>query len=389
MKVEEFLSCVGAEFYTGVPDSLLKSLCDYLLDQYGISNKHIIAANEGNCTAIAAGYYMSTRKVPVVYLQNSGIGNIINPVASLLNNKVYGIPCIFIVGWRGEPGVKDEPQHIFQGEITEKLLNIVDIVTYHITSETTCNDLKSQMEVFGGQLSKGKSVAFIVSKNALEYDKNISYKNNNLIMREDVIRAVTDISEEDIVISTTGKASRELFEIREGKGQTHKYDFMTVGSMGHASSIALSIAINNPDKKIWCIDGDGAMIMHMGALAVIGNRKPSNLIHILINNGAHESVGGMPTTAASMNIYGIALSCGYDIATRASSLKELEICLKKAKENNKLTFIEVRTQIGSRKDLGRPTTTPKENIQEFMKNLESDRLNVLRGRHEKTNTIVS
>ena len=249
MQVKELLNVIGSEFYTGVPDSLLRPICDYLMDNYGISERHIIAANEGNSAAIAAGYYMSTGKIPVVYMQNSGIGNIINPVASLLSKEVYAIPCIFIVGWRGEPGVKDEPQHVYQGKVTDKLLSDMDITIYHINSTTTISDIDKKMSEFNDILKQGRSVAFIISKGALEYNNKIDYKNNNTMTREDVIRQLTDMSENDIIVSTTGKASRELFEIREKNNQGHKFDFLTVGSMGHTSSIALSIALNKKNKK--------------------------------------------------------------------------------------------------------------------------------------------
>lgn len=369
MQVKDFLNIIGSEFYTGVPDSLLRPLCDYLIDNYGMSDKHIIAANEGNSTAIAAGYYMATAKIPVVYMQNSGIGNIINPVASLLNKEVYAIPCIFIVGWRGEPGINDEPQHIYQGKVTDKLLTDMDISICHIDSDTQVCDIEKKMLEFNKVLKEGKSVAFIVSKGALEYDNKINYKNDNEMTRENVIEQLIDISGEDIVVSTTGKASRELFEIRENNKQSHKYDFLTVGSMGHTSSIALGIALNKKNKKIWCIDGDGAAIMHMGSMAVIGNKKPSNMVHIVINNKAHESVGGMPTSASTMNLCQIALGCGYDEAVSVNKIDDLKLQLKRAKKMNKLVLIEAKCAIGSRQNLGRPTKTPHENISEFMNGL--------------------
>ncbi len=358
-------------FFCGVPDSQLKPLCNYLMNTYGISENHIIAANEGNCTALAAGYYMATGKVPVVYLQNSGIGNIINPVASLLNDKVYAVPCIFVVGWRGEPGVHDEPQHIFQGEVTIKLLEDMDIRTFVITKETTEDELAAKMAEFEKILAEGKSVAFVVKKGALEYDGKVKYENDCDVTREEIINHIVDATGEDIVVSTTGKASRELFEIREARGQSHKYDFLTVGSMGHASSIALGIALRKKKTKVWCIDGDGAALMHMGAMAVIGANAPKNMVHIVINNGAHETVGGMPTVAAKCDLVKIAEGCGYPAAARAASLSELDSLLAKAKESDCLTFIEVESAIGAREDLGRPTVTARENIKNFMEYLET------------------
>lgn len=367
MKVEKLVEIIGADFYTGVPDSQLKALCNYLINTYGIDKKHhIIAANEGNCTALAAGYHLATGKVPVVYMQNSGEGNIINPVASLLNDKVYAIPMIFIIGWRGEPGVHDEPQHIYQGEVTIRLLDDMGIKSYIIGSDTTDDDVKKAMGEFEKELKAGRNVAFVIRKGALKYDEKVVYSNDNLMVREDIIRHIADVSGEDPVVSTTGKASRELFEIREAKGQSHKYDFLTVGSMGHSSSIALGVALNKPETKVWCIDGDGALLMHMGAMAVIGANAPKNLIHIVINNGAHETVGGMPTVASNLDVVAIAKACGYPYAVSVNSFEELDRELAKAKEAECLSLIEVKCSIGAREDLGRPTTTAVENKENFM-----------------------
>ena len=331
MKVENFLKIIGSDFYTGVPDSQLKALCDYLMDKYGIDPKHhIIAANEGNCTALAAGYHLATGKIPVVYMQNSGEGNIINPAASLLNDKVYAIPMVFIIGWRGEPGIHDEPQHIYQGEVTVRLLEDMNISSFIIGKNTTDGEVAEAMKKFREVLGSGKDVAFIIRKGALSDAPKIEYSNENIMAREEIIQHIVKVSGEDPIISTTGKASRELFETRTSNGQSHKYDFLTVGSMGHSSSIALGVAINKPGQRIWCIDGDGAVLMHMGSMAVIGASKVKNMIHVVINNGAHETVGGMPTAAGK---------------------------------------IDVKCSIGARKDLGRPTTMALENKRNFMEYL--------------------
>lgn len=370
MQVKAMLDILGAEFYTGVPDSLLKPLCNYLMATYGIGERHIIAANEGNAAALAAGYHMATGKIPCVYLQNSGEGNIINPVASLLNDKVYAIPVIFIVGWRGEPGVHDEPQHIYQGEVTVKLLEDMDIAVKIIDRETTEDELRGTMQQFSPMLAKGKSVAFVVRKGALSADGiKVKYQNENTMMREEIIRHITAVSGDDIVVSTTGKASRELFEIRVQNGQPHSTDFLTVGSMGHSSSIALAIALNKPKSRVWCIDGDGAVLMHMGAMAVLAARHPKNLIHVVINNAAHETVGGLPTVADSIDLVQIAKGCGYPNAVCVNSFEALDLALKKAKASEGPSLIEVRAAIGAREDLGRPTTTALENKQNFMKYL--------------------
>ena len=367
MKVEKLLEIIGSDFYTGVPDSQLKALCNYLMGTYGIDQKHhIIAANEGNCTALAAGYHLATGKVPVVYMQNSGEGNIINPVASLLNDKVYAIPMIFIVGWRGEPGVHDEPQHIYQGEVTVKLLEDMDIRCFVIGKETTDEEVESVMSDFKKILSRGKQVAFVIRKGALSYDGKVEYKNENTMVREEIIKHIIKVSGEDPIISTTGKASRELFEARVANGQSHKYDFLTVGSMGHSSSIALGVALNKPDKKIWCIDGDGAVLMHMGSMAVLGTNNPKNLVHIVINNSAHETVGGMPTVAGKIDVVAIAKACGYTNAVCVDSFEKLDEELNAAKSRKELSLIEVKCSIGAREDLGRPTTTAIENKLNFM-----------------------
>ena len=355
------------DFFTGVPDSQLRPLCDYLMNTYGIDPKHhIIAANEGNAVAIAAGYYLSTQKIAVVYMQNSGEGNIINPVASLMNDKVYAIPCIFIIGWRGEPDVHDEPQHIFQGEVTLKLLSDMDISYYVISKETSEEELNQKLNEFKEKLSKGKQVAFVIKKGALEYEEKVKYVNSYEMNREEAIKHIVSISKDDLMISTTGKASRELFEIREKNKEGHQYDFLTVGSMGHSSSIALGIALQKSNKKVWIIDGDGAVLMHMGSMAVIGANKPDNIIHIVINNGAHETVGGMPTVASKTNLCEIAKACGYQYVVQVKNYIELDKELINAKERNELTFIEICCSIGSRNDLGRPTTTPIQNKNDFM-----------------------
>ncbi len=372
MRVEDLLNVIGGDFYSGVPDSQLKAVCDYLMNEYGIDPKHhIIAANEGNCVGLAAGYHMSTGKVPVVYLQNSGEGNIINPVASLLNDNVYAIPCVFVIGWRGEPNVHDEPQHVYQGRVTLDLLDDMDIAYFIVDKDTSIGELEMQMDKWRSVLSVGKQVAFIVKKGALSYDKKVEYVNRNDIVREDAIRMIAEVTDTDPIISTTGKASRELFEIREANKQAHCYDFLTVGSMGHASSIALAVAINKPDRKIWCIDGDGAALMHLGAMPVIGSVKPRNLVHIVINNGAHETVGGMPTVAGNTDLTAMADDSGYDYSVSVDNSDDLRKELQTVKQKDALCFIEIKCAIGSRPDLGRPTTTSAENKKNFMEYLKS------------------
>lgn len=371
MEVKElvgYLQELNVGFFTGVPDSQLNPLCSYLMHTYADTNQHIIAANEGNAVGLASGYHMATGKIPCVYMQNSGLGNTINPIASLINEKVYAIPTVFIIGWRGEPGVKDEPQHMFQGEITLKLLRDLGIEYLVLDKLTKIEEVERVISRFSSIMSCGKSVAFVVKKGALFYDKKVIYKNDYSINREEAIEHIVMSADKDIIVSTTGKVSRELFEIRERNSQEHKYDFLTVGSMGHSSSIALGVALNT-DKKVWCIDGDGALLMHMGAMALVGSKAPKNYIHVVFNNAAHESVGGMPTVCDKICIRKIALACGYARGLSVNTIGELESALKEIKACNELCLLEIKVAIGSRSDLGRPLTTPVENKQRFMEYL--------------------
>ena len=368
MKIDEFMSVLDADFFTGVPDSLLRSLCDHLYMKYGLDPKyHVVAANEGNAAAIAAGYHLATGKIPVVYLQNSGEGNIINPLASLLSRDVYGIPVIFVIGWRGEPGVHDEPQHVHQGKVTLSLLDTMSVPYAVIDKDKTEEDLRSEMKKLRDELEAGGQIALVIRKDALENPQKAKYENENPLTREEIICHLLKYTGEDKIISTTGKASRELFEMREERGEGHERDFLTVGSMGHSSSIALGMALQKPEQRFWCFDGDGAALMHMGAMAVIGSAHPQNLVHIVINNAAHESVGGMPTAAGNIDLSQIAKACGYDETFSAASEQELEVVLEKIAKIKGLLFLEVKSAIGARKNLGRPTTTPQENKESFMK----------------------
>ena len=370
MQIKEFINLLNADFYTGVPDSLLRPLCDYLYSTYGVDNEHhIVAANEGNAAAIGAGYHLATGKVPVIYLQNSGEGNIINPLASLLSEEVYGIPAWFIIGWRGEPGIPDEPQHVQQGKVTLSLLDTMGVPYGVVDKEMTVNDLRKKLESLQQIINAGRQVALVIRKGALENELKVKHTNNNQLTREKIIYAVAKAAAESPIISTTGKASRELFEYRESKGQGHGFDFLTVGSMGHSSSIALGLALQKPEQEVWCLDGDGAAIMHLGAMAVIGSVHPQNLIHVIIDNAAHESVGGMPTAARNIDFKRIAEGCGYDKIYQAVSEHELSIALTSLTKEKGLRLLIVKAAIGARADLGRPTTTPKANKIEFMQSI--------------------
>jgi phosphonopyruvate decarboxylase len=370
VRVEILLDAIGAEFFTGVPDSLLRPLCDCLYDRYGISDRHIVAANEGNAAALAAGWHLASGKTALVYLQNSGLGNLLNPAVSLLHEKVYGIPCLFIVGWRGEPGVHDEPQHSFQGEITLSLLEQMGIVASVIDQNTTEAEILEKCTEYRSLFQKGRQAAFVVRKGALSYDGSISYQNGYAMTREEAIRQVLSVSKGDVMVATTGKASRELYELRAIQGSGHGHDFLTVGSMGHSSSIALGIALQRKNRQVWCIDGDGAALMHLGAMALIGARRPANLLHVVLNNAAHESVGGMPTAASELDLAAIARACGYPSAVSVDTPEKLGPALREARAGGRLALIEIKCAMGARADLGRPKTSPLENKIAFMADLE-------------------
>lgn len=360
------------EFFTGVPDSLLSPFCNYLMEKYGLGEHHIIAANEGNAVGLAAGYHLATGKVPVVYLQNSGIGNIINPVVSLLNDKVYGIPVIFVVGWRGEPGRHDEPQHVYQGAVTLQLLKDTGIEPYVISDTTTEEEVRRQKELFAVRLAQGKSVAWVARSGAFTAQYKYHAQSAYAVRREEILDQIIAVTKDDVIVSTTGKTSRELFELREKNGQSHQQDFLTVGSMGHSSSIALSLALKRPERKVWCIDGDGAALMHLGSMATIAAYAPKNMVHIVINNESHESVGGLPTVTKGMDLVQVARGCGYPHAEIVQDLDSLRVTLERIAVRRQLAFLEIKAAIGSRKDLGRPTTTTWENKVALMRYLQTE-----------------
>jgi len=355
-------------FFSGVPDSLLKSFCAYLTDNCE-ENKHIIAVNEGAAIALASGYNIATGKVALVYMQNSGIGNAVNPLLSLADPEVYKIPMVLLIGWRGEPGVHDEPQHVKQGKITLKLLEAMDI-PYEILSSDESKVLNQINTCFDFISKNNAPYALVVKKDTFAH---YSLKNNEreklgLMSREEAIEELIKASKKnEIFFSTTGMASRELYEIRDKYKIDHSHDFLTVGSMGHTSHIALSVALQKPDRNVTIIDGDGAVLMHMGAIAAIGVKKLKNFRHIVINNGVHDSVGGQPTIAQRVNLCDIALACGYKYARRVESREKFLNVLSEQKESP--AFIEVFVKKGARKDLGRPKISPVDNKLALMKNV--------------------
>lgn len=376
MDVKVFLNKLeglGIDHYFGVPDSQLKVLIDEIYCRHGVGGRHIVAANEGGAVALAAGRYLATGKPSLIYMQNSGIGNAANPVISLMNDKVYAIPFVMAVGWRGEPGIKDEPQHVFQGEITIQMLELMDIACFILTPETTEQELDGYIQKTAERIYAGKGSAFIVKKGAFKSGQKARYGNEACMSRERAIQVINECAgSADMFVSTTGKASRELFEAREANGEGHERDFLTVGSMGHAIMIALGAAMAKPEKTFWCIDGDGAMVMHMGSALIAVNAGCDNLIHIVLNNGAHETVGGLPVAEGNTDYCKIAQALGYDNCLRADDEESLRDCMEKIKTAKGSKFIEVMVALGARDDLGRPTTTPIQNKNAFMQFLNGD-----------------
>lgn len=361
------------EFFTGVPDSLLKSFCAYLKDNVS-KEKNIIAANEGNAVGIASGYYLSTRKIGLVYMQNSGLGNALNPICSLTDELVYKIPMLMLVGWRGEPNKKDEPQHKKQGIITLDLLKLLDIKYKVLDENMTDREVELEIKNACEYINETKKIfALIIRKGTFnEYVSKDTNNNGFCVTREEAIDTIiSNIDKDSAVISTTGMASRELFELREKYNQSHNSDFLTVGSMGHASQIALGVALNKKNKDVYCIDGDGALIMHLGGLSIIGDLAPKNYKYILINNGAHDSVGGQRTIGLKINIVDIARACGYKHCYSCKTKEDLLKCIGKVKSLEGPVFLEIKVNKGARKDLGRPTKTTFENKDSFMKFLEN------------------
>lgn len=365
----ESLAAKGVDFFAGVPDSLLKNICAFISDT--LDDRHnIIAANEGAAVGLAAGHYLATGHIPCVYMQNSGEGNAINPLASLTDKEVYGIPVLLVIGWRGEPGVHDEPQHVKQGKITLPLLDAMGIRHEILSQDET--EFRSQLDGAVRHMSEtGEAFAFIVRKNTFEpYTLQRHEVNEYPLSREEAIQKVAaSLSAKDVIVSTTGMISRELFEYRTAQGQGHERDFLTVGSMGHASQIALGIALEKTDRRVWCFDGDGAALMHLGSVAIIADKAPENFVHVIFNNGAHDSVGGQPTVGLKVNLAGIAKAAGYKDAVSVTTAEDLGSALKALKTMRGPVLLEVRVHRGNRKDLGRPTTTPIQNrdaLMEFM-----------------------
>jgi phosphonopyruvate decarboxylase len=363
----------GLNFFTGVPDSTFKDWMSFLADNAGKELENIIAANEGEAVAIATGHHLATGNVGVVYMQNSGVGNTVNPITSLADPEVYGIPMLLMVGWRGEPGKKDEPQHRKMGRVMMPVLDAMEVPYV---------ELPSDIEAAAGVIAHAKAEALrigmphalIVKKGTFEkYAAQKKVSQDYEMVREDAIKTVIDgLSPEAVVVSTTGKASREVFEHREATGGGHQNDFLTVGSMGYSSAIALSVALAKPKRQVYVFDGDGAAIMHAGSLATIGHYKPKNLCHIVFNNEAYGSTGGQPTTATTVDFANAAIANGYVGADVVDTKAQLMDAMTARSGNDGPYMLIVNVKKGARSDLGRPTTTPQENKSAFMDLLKSD-----------------
>lgn len=355
----------GVDFFAGVPDSLLKNMCAYITDHFDVAH-NIITANEGAAVGLAAGHYLATGQPACVYMQNSGEGNIINPLASLTDQEVYNIPVLLLIGWRGRPGVHDEPQHVKQGKITTGLLNVMGI-NYEVLSKEE-DKAEKQIAKAIKALQNKDAFALVIEKDTFDDYKLQNVEVNDLTMsREEAVQTVAAaLGEKDCIVSTTGMISRELFEYRAAMNQGHERDFLTVGSMGHASQIALGIALAQPERRVWCFDGDGAAIMHMGSMAIVASKTPRNYVHVVFNNGAHDSVGGQPTVGLKIVFPAVAKAVGYKTVYSVDNKESLNATLKNVNGYEGPTFIEIKVKKGNRKDLGRPTTTPIQNKEALM-----------------------
>ncbi len=372
IKPEDFyctLKREGIDFFSGVPDSLLKDFLAYVTE-HTPPERNIITANEGGAVALAVGYYLSTKKLGLVYMQNSGLGNAVNPLLSLADPAVYSIPMLLMIGWRGEPGVKDEPQHIKQGRTMLGMLEAMEI-PYEVLSVQSGDAKQIVRNAVRMAIENSTPYAIVVRKGTFDKYEKKAEEQIFQMEREDAIKHIlSTMGERDIMVSSTGMISREVYELRESAGQGHNRDFLTVGSMGHASQIALGIALSKPLRAVYCLDGDGAAIMHLGSMITIGSVAPANLRHIILNNGAHDSVGGQPTAGFKIDFVGIASSCGYRFAESVSTSSELKSALEQIGSSVGPSLLEVKVKKGSRENLSRPTTTPDQNKKGFMEFVE-------------------
>lgn len=372
MQAEFFVKKIhelGIETITGIPDSTLKTFCDYIGNEgSGLFEYHIVPENEGASVGIAIGEYLATGRPACIYMQNSGLGNAVNPFTSLAHSEVYGIPMLFVIGWRGEPGEKDEPQHKFMGRITTELLHILEIEYTIIDNETTQDILGQALDRAQKAFSNNRQYALIVKPGTFDKRCVTVRANKFSLARERAIEMIVQqLKLEDSVVSTTGKISRELYEQCERIFGNHNQIFLTVGGMGHVSMVAYQLANRNKESKVFCLDGDGSILMHMGSLAVLGKYPVDNLVHVCLNNEAHESVGGMPTGAAGISYGGFAEIAGYKKVYCVKDEVELEEALDKIRKKDEMTFLDISVSLESRANLGRPAESTKENKEMFMK----------------------
>ncbi|MDE7310223.1 MAG: phosphonopyruvate decarboxylase [Eubacterium sp.] len=361
---------MGISTVTGIPDSALKPFCDYMNGDGGKIFCHYVPANEGAAVGIAVGSFLASGKPACIYAQNSGLGNMVNPITSLMNREVYGIPALFLIGWRGEPGTKDEPQHKFMGMITEKMLGVLQIRYSVLKAGMPEDEIEDRFAKAKAAVDAGFQYAFVIAGGFFDMEERKVYQNGYALSREMAVREmVLSAGDADIFVSTTGKISRELYEQSDRIKGYHRQAFLTVGGMGHASMAAFGIAKERPDRRVYCLDGDGAVLMHMGSLAFLGRQGPDNLVHVCLDNCAHESVGGMPVGSAGLDYAEAAAACGYPAAYSVETISELKKLLAAIQERHVLTFLNIKVSIGSRPDLGRPKETAVENKDSFMRHL--------------------
>jgi len=363
------LSAEGVSLYCGVPDSLLKAFNTCVGDSES-GTVHVISANEGNAVGLAIGHYLRTGTPALVYLQNSGLGNVVNPLTSLADPEIYGIPMILLIGWRGQPGVPDEPQHRMMGRITSALLNSLKL-PWSVLPEETEKACKEMGEAVSLSLSSKTPYAFLVEKGSFTTvePKSGAPVHRSPSREEALVKVADALGPDCVVVSSTGMLSRELVEYRERTGSSAAMDFTTVGGMGHASSIALGIAMNEPELEVWCLDGDGSLLMHMGALPVIAQHAPRTFFHVVFNNGVHDSVGGQPTSINQVDLPALARSAGYKYAATLSSLDDFPGEMTALRAVGGPTLLEIRVQPGNRADLGRPRSEPAQSTMTIMRAL--------------------
>lgn len=359
----------GVSFISGVPDSLLKDFCACVTNTLD-EKSHIIAANEGGAIGLAIGHHLGAGSVPMVYLQNSGLGNIINPLLSLASKEVYGIPMLIMIGWRGETGVKDEPQHVHQGRVMIDSLAAIDM-PYYILSDDETEAVRQTEEALSLARRDSTPVVIVVRKNTFEKFNLVKTESDLALSREAAITVVAEMMpSEALAVCTTGMPSRELFEYRASLNSGHHRDFLTVGGMGHAGQIALGLALAQTTRKVFCFDGDGAALMHMGSMAIIGQSSSHNLVHLILNNGVHDSVGGQPTVGFQVDFCAVAAACGYQSVVKVDTSSGIRAAIENTKNIAGPHFIDIQVRPGHRPDIGRPTRTPLQNkvdIMDFIK----------------------